>query len=246
MIKEVKQLFPHVNIIHFQSDGPTTQYRNKTNFFLFAHFAITLGFKKATWNFSEAGHGKSPADGIGGFIKHYADQAVAHGEDITTTEQFLNVFRKEKVKVTVIEVKEANIHRVESIVPNWLKAVKNTMLLHQLVWEESKCEPCSHFLVEPYLWSIERLQGRRNSNISGPSKKLIKRDGVSKRFPSQVPVGQWVAVIFDDQWFPGVVESVQKKCPGNKLYVSFENKKPFLLAYRRQAPNSHGRDFVPY
>nr|CAI5856810.1 unnamed protein product [Callosobruchus analis] len=49
----------------FVSDGPTTQYKNKTMFFLFAaEFPKLLGPSNMTWNFIESGHGKGAADGI--------------------------------------------------------------------------------------------------------------------------------------------------------------------------------------
>jgi len=43
-----------------------------------------LRWIQATWNYSEAGHGKGEADGIGWVIKRTADQLVAHGTDITS------------------------------------------------------------------------------------------------------------------------------------------------------------------
>ena len=65
--------------MHFQSDGPSTQYRNKTNFFLFAYHCNLLQLHHASWNFSTAGHGKSFADGTGGTVKVLCDRAVAYG-----------------------------------------------------------------------------------------------------------------------------------------------------------------------
>jgi len=54
--------WPWVDTLHFQSDGPTTQYRNKINFCLAATVPKLLGFGAVWWNFSEAGHGKGPAE----------------------------------------------------------------------------------------------------------------------------------------------------------------------------------------
>ncbi|KAG8184502.1 hypothetical protein JTE90_002349 [Oedothorax gibbosus] len=82
VLQMIQKTWPHINTIHFHSDGPTTQYRNKTNLFLLTCFANKLGLKEVTWNFSEAGHGKSSADGVGGQLKTKADQFVAHGTDI--------------------------------------------------------------------------------------------------------------------------------------------------------------------
>ena len=68
---------------HFVSDGPSTQYRNKRNFYMFHQEIINnYGFEQASWNFSESGHGKSSADEVGRTIKRTADRIVANGSDI--------------------------------------------------------------------------------------------------------------------------------------------------------------------
>ncbi|WAR00131.1 hypothetical protein MAR_024503, partial [Mya arenaria] len=50
------------------------------------------GFESVTWNFTETGHGKSVADGVGGTVKRTADRIVANGKDINdVTALFENV-----------------------------------------------------------------------------------------------------------------------------------------------------------
>uniref|UniRef100_UPI00358EC36B uncharacterized protein n=1 Tax=Myxine glutinosa TaxID=7769 RepID=UPI00358EC36B len=72
-----------IKVVHFVSDGPTTQYRNKSNFYLFSTLPFQkYNFKYITHNFLEAGHGKGPADGIGAAIKCTADRIVTHGQDV--------------------------------------------------------------------------------------------------------------------------------------------------------------------
>lgn len=86
VIKHMKKLHPEVNRIHFISDDPTSQYRSKTNFFMFSTKLYDLGFSDGTWNFMEAGHGKGAPDGIGAVIKRTADTVVnTQGQDITKT-----------------------------------------------------------------------------------------------------------------------------------------------------------------
>lgn len=46
------------------------------------------GFERMTWSFFEAGHGKGPADGVGGFLKITADIIVAKGQDIADALNF--------------------------------------------------------------------------------------------------------------------------------------------------------------
>ena len=72
-------------IIHIISDGPTTQYRITQNFYLIANKVCNYGFRSATWNFLEAGHGKRAADGIGAVVKRTADAYVNKVGGITNS-----------------------------------------------------------------------------------------------------------------------------------------------------------------
>lgn len=69
VLKMLHQELPLIDTVHFQSDGPCTQYRNKKNFYLMTHFSNKFGFKYVSWNLTEAGHGKSTADGIGAVLQ---------------------------------------------------------------------------------------------------------------------------------------------------------------------------------
>lgn len=44
-------------ITHVWSDGLTTQYRNKTNLYLFSTLLLDWGFKVGTWILHKAGDG---------------------------------------------------------------------------------------------------------------------------------------------------------------------------------------------
>lgn len=59
VVSHFKVLIPSLNTLHMISDGPTTQYCSKKNYFCLSSVPFQLGFKKVTWNFLEAGHGKA-------------------------------------------------------------------------------------------------------------------------------------------------------------------------------------------
>ena len=65
---------PEIKKLHIMSDGPTTQYRNKKMFYLITLYLVQCDsqLEDITYNFSEASHGKSSADGIGGYLKKFA------------------------------------------------------------------------------------------------------------------------------------------------------------------------------
>jgi len=79
----VREKYDDIDILHLVSDGPTTQYRNRYNFYLCTVIPQLFQFRFTWWNFSEAGHGKGPADGVGAAIKRLADRCVLSGQDIT-------------------------------------------------------------------------------------------------------------------------------------------------------------------
>lgn len=65
----IQSTHPEVSTIHFYSDGPCTQYKQRGNLFLFCTELFRRGFAAGTWNFFEASHGKGAPDGVGGALK---------------------------------------------------------------------------------------------------------------------------------------------------------------------------------
>ncbi|KAI8514059.1 hypothetical protein Bbelb_083830 [Branchiostoma belcheri] len=86
VVPEVRH--PDVKYIHYWTDSPSSQYRNKTMFSVISEHEALFGIP-ACWNYFEAGHGKGPCDGIGGTAKRMADQAVTiQGTTIQDAHEF--------------------------------------------------------------------------------------------------------------------------------------------------------------
>lgn len=123
--------------IHFLSDGPSSQYRNKTLFFFFNNklHQTFRDLQQATWNYHEAGHGKGAPDKIGAVVKRTADQTVAQGKDVVDIETFVQVLcSSTQIEICVIESSE--IKAMSLLVPQSLKPFKGTMEVHQIVWKK--------------------------------------------------------------------------------------------------------------
>lgn len=75
LMPELKSILPDVSFIHYFTDSPTSQYRNKTIFHILTQHKKEFGIP-ASWHYFEAGHGKGPCDGVGGSTKRMADEAV--------------------------------------------------------------------------------------------------------------------------------------------------------------------------
>ena len=77
LVPLLKEIVPNLKMIHYWTDSPTSQYRNKTIFKVIYHEEYLNC--KASWDYMEAGHGKGPCDSIDGTAKHKANQAVKNG-----------------------------------------------------------------------------------------------------------------------------------------------------------------------
>lgn len=131
-IKET--LVPGLKKIHFVSDGPSTQYKNKTMFYLFAnHITHRIKVDECSWNYCEAGHGKGAPDGIGGYLKRTADGLVARGTDIPNFEALVSALTAGSSKVEILTV-ESVIKNIDLLVPKKddLVIFKGTMKIHQI------------------------------------------------------------------------------------------------------------------
>ena len=76
LVPKVQTFIPALQRIHYWTDSPTAQYRNKTIFSLVSEHHEKFDGVFASWNYFEAGHGKGPCDGVGGTVKRLADDAV--------------------------------------------------------------------------------------------------------------------------------------------------------------------------
>ena len=135
ILSELKKAQPTIDVLHFYSDGPTTQYKNKLNFYFFSTRVFDFGFRYATWNFFEAGHGKGAPDAVGGCIKRTADRMVLNGADIPDASSLYNTLRTSESAVKVYYVDEEDVLKVNC--PKSLSPIKGTMKLHQL-WTSSR------------------------------------------------------------------------------------------------------------
>lgn len=179
ILKLIKNEFPNVIGIHFFSDGPTSQYRQKKNFYLFEHYTKTLGFSHSTWNFFEAGHGKGAADGIGGAIKRNLDMKVAYGENVPDAETAYKLLSQSDTKIKVFYVPETAINDLKeksvelTPIPGTmnLHQIRNTAMLNTIAYRnlscfcDSSCPKgyCSCFCVKNHNLGISKRKPKQNA-----------------------------------------------------------------------------------
>ncbi|VEN35312.1 unnamed protein product [Callosobruchus maculatus] len=152
ILREIKSQIPQIKTAYFQSDGPTTQYKNKKMFYLIASYiADILDVNQIQWHYSESGHGKGAPDGIGGSVKRKADESVARGKDVSCFKEFHDILREECKKTKIIAIGDEEIIKYDSLVPANLKPFKGTLRIRQIFWSRSN----RHSLFFRYLSCLE-------------------------------------------------------------------------------------------
>ena len=132
VLKGIKKKTPSINSIELFSDGPTTQYREKGNFYLASVEPQQLGFEMITWNFFEAGHGKGVPDAVGGTLKRNADRVVKYGKDVTSGQHCVHHMKNSETVCRLIDDEEI-LKKQRVMAKLQLKPVAGTMKLHQVV-----------------------------------------------------------------------------------------------------------------
>jgi hypothetical protein len=79
------------------SDSPSSQYRNRYSIYLLRSFCKSVNISSFEWVFTEVGHGKGPADGIGAAIKRIADAHVAHGQNVLNAADLIHTCSASKI-----------------------------------------------------------------------------------------------------------------------------------------------------
>lgn len=205
--------------LHFLSDSVSSQYRNKTIFHIMSTKLPELlpNIRTQTWNYSEAGHGKGAPDGVGATLKRTADEIVAQGNDINNFDVFFNVIKSKINNILLFSIsKESITNSTENLklsAPN-LKPVRGSMKVHQACWtrESDKmmfrtlsCFSCKTSKECPHYHLIEMdvtgVNGEKvdTSVLDTPSDINSPAPDMS----SKVQMGDFVAVAFQDNWYPG-------------------------------------------
>ncbi|GBP84581.1 hypothetical protein EVAR_64611_1 [Eumeta japonica] len=191
----LNKLPSEVEILHFWSDGPVTQYRNKYMFyFLVAHLiefypAIT----HFTWNYHEAGHGKGAPDGVGAVCKRSADRLVGSGNDISSLNDLSEAIQKTCPNINVYLIDDMNILEKEALLATAKEQIKTfpgTLRVHQVSWnienpnklkmKSLSCfcneNTCDHFKIGVMIYSSYKKSRLRVEDVYGPDSESEKEN----------------------------------------------------------------------
>ena len=222
LIREDK---PQIEDLHFISDGPTTQYRNRRNLYLFSSEIRETGFVKATWNFTEAGHGKGAADGVGGALKRKADSLVNMGSDISDAVTFFQTLKKETT-MKLFFIRDESIEAFDQKVPvaaNDIPAVKGIMQVkqvltsrnmrkHEILTRDLSCfcngtDFCSCHSPKMFNFNRSPSQHPVKTTDRNEMEMITGNDKVSleSNIYHAYDAGTWVIITWEDDWYPGEI-----------------------------------------
>lgn len=224
LIIELKQLVsPPLLYIHYWTDSPTSQYRNKTMFAVTANHPNEFGMA-AVWNYFEAGHGKGPCDGVGGTAKRMADDAVKTGKATIQDAHEFFTWASTSQSNSSLEYRfytkedytqaEAYLLRKYSRV----EQVKGTMKLHSVAGvsqEQIKIRATSC-----YCDKCLTAEGFEPSPTCGWTTCTILRE-VEGNIQNQLQLhtNDWVAAVYDESWYIGQVDEIDNA--DDEVLVSF-------------------------
>lgn len=201
IVPEIKMIKPNVSCIHYWTDSPTSQYRNKGIFNAVANHKHVHGIS-AKWNYWEAGHGKGPCDGIGGTSKRMADEAVRTGK--VTIQDPMDFFawtqspycNLKSIKFIFLSTEDCQ-KKFQEVSGQRLRPIPGTMKLHAVAGQDDSVTSiavrntscyCGTCLSETFTcnsWRIESLvqnrgQGRDNED-------MLERTSTNECTPGPVP-----------------------------------------------------------
>lgn len=181
-----KEYVTDLKQVHFWTDSPSSQYRNKSVFDLISRFEESHNCR-ASWHYFESGHGKSACDGVGGTTKRNADMAVKQNKAVIQDASDFFAWATQSEGEIQYHMITQDVYDRQSIViearKELIKPIKGTMSLHSIAVEEHgnlvkrnttcACEYC--FSEEGFdglsacCWEIVDIQKRRLDLISNPA-----------------------------------------------------------------------------
>ena len=191
VLKYVKELYEDsVKNIEIWTDGPSSQFKIK---FMFGFIGITLPKVfpeyQITWNYSATSHGKGAVDGLRGTVKRLAIQAIITRKAIIKDAKSLHDAISEKAKEDAI--KESLLELEVDELWTDINGVPGTLHIHCI---------CAHNNgVNSKMFTNDAMTTFNPLVASSELAKVVVAN------VQQYKKGDYVAVKYDNKYFPGEV-----------------------------------------
>ena len=210
----IKNKLPQVTMIEYFTDGCGGQYKNYKNFLNVCEHGSDFGLQ-ACWNFFATSHGKGPCDGIGGTVKRLAYLESLHDRKtefhpITTIDNMYKFCESQIANIKFFLVKAADMDRVRRDQNERFKrgsTVPGTQSFHQF------------FPIDLNTIGYKRL----SSDTIKQGQFCFQRGEPSSAVAQEIKEGRYVAAVYDQEWYVGLVESVDRE--SGECMVNFMHPK---------------------
>jgi hypothetical protein len=249
IIPKLKEIVPSLEKIHYWTDSPSSQYRNKFIFHSLLMHKTAYGVE-ARWNYFEAGHGKGPCDGLGGTTKRLADQAIKQGKVvIQDANDFYNWASQSSKGIKFVYVSQDTTKAKQAEFSGLvLKPVKGTMKLHAVGVDASQnttrlmtrstscycnvcnqgsfCDTWDKHQME-YIQAAEVEPNEASTSRLNDVEEPVEVENVSASTGStdvrepevNYELGDFVAAIYEKKWYIGQIE--EKDTKDNDVLINF-------------------------
>ena len=204
VLDHVQATYPDVSVVHFFSDGPCTQYKQKGNFFLFSTELRKRGLNAGTWNFFEASHGKGAPDGVGAALKRTADMLISHGQDIKDARELFNALLETNTSIKLFFVNSETVEQALERMPSNLTAVPGTMRIHQLVTlapeeivsRDVSCMCSNQKQLHCECWNTQHFSFLKKLPV------VVSQRPTQIQWKDTEVLGQWCVLTYDKDLYP--------------------------------------------
>lgn len=250
LIPFIRIQYPELKTIHYLTDSPTSQYRNKTIFQLLSlhesEFNVTT-----TWNYLEAGHGKGPCDGLGASVKRSASLAVKQNKAvIQNASDFFAWTQRQSSNESVVSylfIRQEQYDQSGEIIKGRsqdLLPVKGTMRIHaalpiseHVVYCRERsccCADCSEDVTTTSCGGWERHylklgitnedqieQPENEIESTSPNSNDEHADTVDEN-QTTLAKDDYVSAIYENEWFIGQIMAIDEE--EGEVHIIFMQK----------------------
>jgi hypothetical protein len=227
LIPKVVEFMPQVDTVHYISDSPVSQYRNRSIIKVVAQHEEYFNGIKATWDYLESGHGKGPCDGVGGSIKRSADIAVKKGEIISNAEEFFQWASTNSTNISCLYVSNADVSIADRMLAN-AGAFKGLSKCHSVrpyngfIWiKETSCykECCAEV---PTCTGWEKTTVTLKQNVKESTSKDNPQQHEPEKPVVNYVVGNIVEAMYNNKMYRG--EIIEYDEENNDFNIKFMKK----------------------
>jgi len=218
LVSQIKEVVGDLEKIHYWTDSPSSQYRNKTAFYIISDH-INLFCMPAEWNYFECGHGKGPCDGIGGTAKRTADMTVKQGKCIiqdasdfyknvskfhhSALYMFVSTDKAESAREEILNINKTIIPLKGTMQMHYVKGIERGTVLTATT--SCYCDQCMQVIC--HYGSKTIILKNSISNVDNDVNAADHTESIveSSNEKGKYKLHDWVAVTYNHKWYVGKI-----------------------------------------